>query len=132
MRTNPYQPHPPLKLLKEAQDRGINITVFYGYNHMDHRDADDGDHRLIKEYRKILGDKNIIRLPEGTHEKILIVDGLEIVVGSWNWLSHSYYKYCENPKMWKLRIRRETSVKLNDGEFISKLNSQLDIHPHSH
>ena len=40
--------------------------------------------------RSYLGKENIIRLTEGTHEKVMMIDGRYIVIGSWNWLSHGF------------------------------------------
>lgn len=117
--------HPPLKMLQAAQDRGVAVTIYYGYDRMDRPEADDGDPELILDYRRYLGDGNVIRLPEGTHEKILLVDDQVATVGSWNWLSHSYYRYCSTPGWKNLSLRRETSIELRDPQLIAQLKSRI-------
>ncbi|WP_432219628.1 AAA domain-containing protein [Pseudomonas kribbensis] len=117
--------HPPLKLLQAAQQRGVDVKVYYGHDHIEHPNADDGEIGLIKAYRNKLGAENVIRLPEGTHEKILMVDDQLAMVGSWNWLSHSYYRYCEISTGTPLALRRETSVELRDPALINQLKSRI-------
>lgn len=117
--------HPPLKMLRAAKERGVAVTVYYGYAVAGHANADDGDPGLIQAYRCELGTENVIRLPEGTHEKILLVDGQVATVGSWNWLSHSYYRYCAMPEWERLSLRRETSVELRDHHLIAQLKARI-------
>ncbi len=117
--------HPPLKLLQAAQQRGVEVKVYYGHDHIEHPNADDGETGLIKAYQNKLGPENVIRLPEGTHEKILLVDDQVAMVGSWNWLSHSYYRYCEMSTGTPLALRRETSVELRDPALINQLKSRI-------
>lgn len=117
--------HPPLKILRAAQERGVAVTVYYGHDWVHKVDADDGDPGLILAYRRQLGDENVIRLPGGTHEKILLVDEQVATVGSWNWLSHSYYRYCETPDWQSLSLRRETSVELRDPHLIAQLKARI-------
>lgn len=117
--------HPPLKMLREAQERGVAVKVYYGYDEVGKADADDGDPGLILAYRRHLGTENVIRLPEGTHEKILLVDDQVITVGSWNWLSHGYYRYCSMPSQERLALRRETTVELRDPKLIADLKARI-------
>ncbi|MFJ4348729.1 AAA domain-containing protein [Pseudomonas sp. NPDC089401] len=117
--------HPPLTLLHAARKRGVAVTVYYGYNHVQHENADDGEPGLILAYRDKLGDENVIRLPEGTHEKLLLVDDQIATVGSWNWLSHSYYRYCAMPDGPDLTLRRETSVELRDPHSIALFKARI-------
>lgn len=117
--------HPPLKILRAAQERGVAVTVYYGNDWVHRGEADDGEAGLISAYRRQLGDENVIRLPGGTHEKILLVDERVATVGSWNWLSHSYYRYCAMPEWKSLSLRRETSVELRDPHFIAQLKARI-------
>ncbi|WCD78511.1 AAA domain-containing protein [Pseudomonas sp. TUM22785] len=117
--------HPPLKMLRAAQERGVAVKVYYGYDEVGKADADDGDPGLILAYQRHLGTENVIRLPEGTHEKILLVDDQVITVGSWNWLSHGYYRYCSMPSQERLALRRETTVELRDPKLIADLKARI-------
>lgn len=117
--------HPPLRLLRAAQARGIAVTIYYGYHREGYVNADDGDPNLILAYRRELGAANVIRVPEGTHEKILLVDDQVATIGSWNWLSHSYYRYCEVPTAKPLALRRETTVELRDPQLIHQLKERI-------
>jgi phosphatidylserine/phosphatidylglycerophosphate/cardiolipin synthase-like enzyme len=36
----------------------------------------------VAEYREQLGKENIIRLTEGTHEKVMMIDAVTLLVGS--------------------------------------------------
>ncbi|MDY4311880.1 AAA domain-containing protein [Pseudomonas shirazica] len=117
--------HPPLNLLRAAQERGVAVTVYYGHDKANKANADDGDPGLILAYRRKLGTENVIRLPGGTHEKILLVDDQVATVGSWNWLSHSYYRYCTMPDWQSLSLRRETSVELRDPHLIAQFKARI-------
>ncbi|WP_416769622.1 AAA domain-containing protein [Pseudomonas sp. RHF3.3-3] len=122
--------HPPLNILRAAQERGVAVTVYYGHDWAHRADAgDDGDQGLILVYRRHLGEENVIRLPGGTHEKILLVDEQIATVGSWNWLSHSYYRYCAMPDWQNLSLRRETSVELRDPQLIAQLKARIAQEP---
>jgi phosphatidylserine/phosphatidylglycerophosphate/cardiolipin synthase-like enzyme len=66
----------------------------------------------------------MIRLKEGTHEKIIIKDNEEAAVGSCNWLSHNYYGICrKNSK--NLTVRRETSLVVDDPGTIQSLIDRI-------
>lgn len=110
-----------LELLKVAKNRGVNITIFYGYSNVELNQKDDNDHALVQEYIQALGSDHVIRLPQGTHEKVLLVDDRILVVGSWNWLSNAYYKwYSDVNHQSNLAIRRETSVIIMDRQIITQ------------
>lgn len=109
-----------LELLKAAKNRDIEVKVFYGYTNLELNQKDDNDPILVHEYIQALGSENIIRLPQGTHEKVLLVDDRILIVGSWNWLSNAYYKwYAEHQDPSSLAIRRETSVIIMDKKIIT-------------
>ncbi|HFF9857109.1 AAA domain-containing protein [Serratia marcescens] len=116
---------PQLKLLAEAQRRGVNVKVYYGYYRQNYQN-EDSEPALVAQYCELLGHDNVIRLPEGTHEKLIIIDGERVILGSWNWLSHGYRRHCEREEWQRLAIRRETSVELHDIDFINEYkNSHL-------
>jgi len=69
----------------------------------------------------------LIKLKNGTHEKILIKDKVEMILGSFNWLSHKYYQYCaKNLNIDRMKVRRESSILIKNDkkieEFIKKIN----------
>jgi hypothetical protein len=125
IRQGTNQNHPPLNLLRAAKERGIAVTIYYGYYREGDTNADNSDPGLIIAYRRALGTERVIRLPEGTHEKILLVDDQVATVGSWNWLSHSYYQICKVPASRRLALRRETSVELRDPQLIEQLKARI-------
>ncbi|MDQ9021907.1 AAA domain-containing protein [Acinetobacter sichuanensis] len=119
-----------LELLKAAKNRGVSITVFYGYSNLEINQKDDNDQALVQEYIQALGSNNVIRLPQGTHEKVLLIDDRILIVGSWNWLSNAYYKwYSEDQNQSNLAIRRETSVIIMDRKIITqyKAHNLLEV-----
>jgi superfamily I DNA and/or RNA helicase len=111
-----YQP------ILEAVKRGVDVKVYYGWKNREYGTTyDDGDAQLIRELKQLLG-KKLVRLKRGTHEKIIIQDNRILVIGSWNWLSHSYFNYCKkNKERESLLIRRETSVVIDDQEQLEAL-----------
>ncbi|MGO3743388.1 AAA domain-containing protein [Kerstersia sp.] len=117
--------HPQLDLLKQAQNRGVTVSVHYGYRHQKYDTGKEDDAALVQAYQDTLGVANVIRIPEGTHEKILIVDNATLVIGSWNWLSHSYHRYCLLPQQRRLAIRHETSVQFDDPDFCRQLQQRI-------
>lgn len=117
-----------LELIKAALSRGVNVQVFYGYSNINLHQKEDNDEGLVQEYLNLLGPDNMIRLPEGTHEKILLVDDRILVVGSWNWLSNAYYKwYGDDQNQSNLAIRRETSVIILDRKIITQYKAHNKI-----
>ena len=79
------------------------------------------DQEIISELKGILGE-NLVRLKNGTHEKIIVIDDRAAIIGSWNWLSHSYFLPCKNDNnLSNLAIRNETSVVINDINQINHL-----------
>jgi len=110
-----------LNLIKAAKKRGIDVTIHYGYSNLEMNQKDDNDQHLVQEYIKVLGSGNVIRIPQGTHEKVLLVDDRLLVIGSWNWLSNAYYKWYEtqNIAQTNLAIRRETSIIIMDRKIIT-------------
>ncbi|AZV93040.1 hypothetical protein CBF45_04280 [Bordetella sp. J329] len=125
LRLRSMEEHPQLNLLKRAQTRGIAVSVHYGYHHQRYDTGKEDDAELVQAYRDTLGTANVIRIPEGTHEKILIVDDTTLVIGSWNWLSHSYHRYCALPAQRRLAIRHETSVQFEDPDFCAQLQQRI-------
>jgi hypothetical protein len=121
-----YQ-RPELAQLVATQQRGVNVKVYYGYFHQRFERAEDNDESLVAEYREQLGRDNVIRLPEGTHEKVLMIDGRYIVLGSWNWLSHGYHDGCERSEQFSNAIRHEISAELDDVSLVSELRERLKL-----
>ncbi|CDL84197.1 AAA domain-containing protein [Xenorhabdus szentirmaii] len=121
-----YQ-RPELAQLLATQQRGVRVKVYYGYYHQRLDRADDNDHTLIAEYREQLGKGNIIRLTEGTHEKVLMIDGRYIILGSWNWLSHGYHDSCQRRGQFSNAIRHEISAELDDVTLVKELRDRLGL-----
>lgn len=118
---------PQLGIIEKAVERGIKVKIYYGY-YSNRLNKDDGsDLELLNSYIALLNEENVIRLNDGTHEKVIIVDGNRICLGSWNWLSNGYYSLVESnaKKEPLLFIRRETSVELLDREFIKQYLNAL-------
>ncbi|MEZ0582794.1 AAA domain-containing protein [Erwinia sp. STN24] len=118
---------PELAMLVAAQRRGITVKVCYGYHHQRLDRGEDNDNDLVAEYCDQLGKENVIRLPEGTHEKLLVVDGRYITLGSWNWLSHGYHHSCEGSGNFSNAIRHELSAELDDVSFVNELKERLSF-----
>ncbi|MEQ8752281.1 MAG: AAA domain-containing protein [Coleofasciculus sp. G1-WW12-02] len=113
-----------------AVERGVNVTVIYGYlSHENGNDAnnDDNDAEAEKKLKDVLGSSLLRSRSGGTNQRILFWDNKFAVVGSWNWLSHQYRDFCNkslvNPAF---QIRRETSVCLSDYSTISLLKEDID------
>lgn len=121
-----YQ-RPELAQLVSTQQRGVRVKVYYGYYHQRLDRADDNDEALVAEYREQLGKDNVIRLTEGTHEKVLMIDGRYIVLGSWNWLSHGYHDGCERNGQFSNAIRHEISAELDDASLVNELRDRLRL-----
>lgn len=123
-------PQKQLELLKATKERGVEVKVFYGYNNVELNKSEDNDKDLVQTYITALGVENVVRLPSGTHEKVLLIDDRILVVGSWNWLSNAYYKWYGNNDNSQantkanLAIRRETSIITMDRKLISEYKSQ--------
>ncbi|MEI2263899.1 AAA domain-containing protein [Erwinia sp. CGal63] len=118
---------PELAILAATQRRGVKVKIYYGYFNQRLERNDDNDSDLIAEYCDRLGKENVIRLPEGTHEKLLIVDGRFITIGSWNWLSHGYHDSCERSGKFRYAIRHELSAELDDRVFVNELKARLAL-----
>ncbi|APV37616.1 AAA domain-containing protein [Acinetobacter soli] len=114
-----------LELIQAAKKRGVDIKVYYGYSNLELNQKDDNDPYLVQQYINTLGADNVIRVPQGTHEKILLIDDRILIIGSWNWLSNAYYKWYELQEHNKanLAIRRETSVIILDRKIITEYKS---------
>lgn len=126
-RTGKQYQRPELAQLVATQQRGIRVKVYYGYYHQGLDRADDNDETLVAEYREQLGKENIIRLTEGTHEKVMMIDGRYIVLGSWNWLSHGYHHSCERSEQFTNAIRHEISAQLDDASLVKELRDRLRL-----
>ena len=105
-----------LESIKGAMDRGVKTKIYYGWK------QGDNDAKTIQQYQEILG-KNLIRIPQNTHEKCIIKDRKEMAIGSFNWLSHRYSNYClhKNDEWRKATIRRESSVIIRDQTTINQV-----------
>ncbi|QHM73821.1 AAA domain-containing protein [Mixta intestinalis] len=123
---NEYQ-RPELAQLVATQQRGVRVKVYYGYHHQRFERTGDNDESLVAEYSEKLGKENVIRLPEGTHEKVLMIDGRYLVLGSWNWLSHSYNRACRHDEAFNYAIRHEISAELDDAALVSELKARLEL-----
>ncbi|CAI8750144.1 hypothetical protein HVZ46_08610 [Citrobacter freundii] len=121
-----YQ-RPELAQLVATQRRDVSVKVYYGYYHQRLDRAEDNDETLVAEYREQLGKDNVIRLTEGTHEKVLMIDGRYIVLGSWNWLSHGYHDSCERSEQFSNAIRHEISAELDDVSLVKELRERLRL-----
>ncbi len=118
---------PELALLVATQQRGVKVKIYYGYYHQRWDRIDDNDEDLIAQYRGQLGKDNLIRLTEGTHEKVMMIDGRHIVIGSWNWLSHGYHEGCERAEQFGHAIRHEISAELDDESLVKELRERLSM-----
>jgi phosphatidylserine/phosphatidylglycerophosphate/cardiolipin synthase-like enzyme len=76
--------------------RGVRVRIFYGYSESDEKN----DPALVARFAGLLRE-DLVRVPFGTHQKVLLVDESLAVVGSWNWLSNGH-----------ITRRRELSVLL--------------------
>ncbi|MFC3395040.1 AAA domain-containing protein [Brenneria rubrifaciens] len=121
-----YQ-RPELAQLVATQQRGVRVRVYYGYYHQRLDRADDNDEALVAEYCERLGKENVIRLMEGTHEKVLMIDGRYVVLGSWNWLSHGYHDSCQRSEPLSNAIRHEISAELDDVSLVNELRERLGL-----
>ncbi|HAY3883690.1 AAA domain-containing protein [Escherichia coli] len=116
-----------LEQLAATQQRGGRVKVYYGYCHKRLERVDDNDEILVSDYRERLGKENVIRLTEGTHEKVLMIDGRYIVIGSWNWLSHGYHENCKRSEQFSNAIRHELSAELDDVSLVNALRERLKL-----
>lgn len=104
--------------------RGVDVKVYFGYNEI----GDDNDPVMTARIGALLG-SNLIRIPSGTHEKVLLVDSEVAVVGSWNWLSNSYIskaKKAEAKGIKNLCTRREISVVMR-GDAVEELAAEYRV-----
>lgn len=121
-----YQ-RPELAQLVATRQRGVRVKVYYGYHPQHFAQPDDNDESLLAEYREKLGPENVVRLTQGTHEKVVMIDGRHIVLGSWNWLSHGYHMHCERDGQFRHAIRHEISVGIEDSSLIQELRTRLGL-----
>jgi len=120
-----------------ALERGVKVTVIYGYISAEGKDDNDSDaenylQKILSQYPNssliCLGKEKYLQ-SKGTHERILLCDSKYAVVGSWNWLSHPYRDYCNRKRGdTKAQIRRETSVKLSEAVSIAELKQRIEQH----
>ena len=116
--------HPQLDFLKGAKQRGLHISIFYGYLNAKNKYLDDGDESLIRLYKQLFGER-FHRIAGGTHEKVLIIDEEHVTIGSWNWLSHNYHNYCKGDNFSNLQIRQETSLQVSSQLLAKQLISRI-------
>lgn len=122
-----------------ALERGVKVTVVYGNicsNGNDNNDNNDAEveqrlQQLFSEYTNPcsglirLGTENYIE-SRGTNERILVCDTKFVVIGSWNWLSHSYGDYCnKHRENRKAQIRQEISIKISEELSISEIKARI-------
>ncbi|MGB9892719.1 AAA domain-containing protein, partial [Thermodesulfovibrio yellowstonii] len=105
-------------LIKSASERNCEISIIYGYSNNDFGDLD-----AIKKLQQLKNVK-LIKHPATTHSKLIIVDSKIAVVGSFNWLSHSYWKTNINLGFYP---RQEISLLTDSSEIIEELLCQLPI-----
>lgn len=112
--------HHLVNLLKK---KTIPTIIMYGWS------SDDcHDEKILKKLDQLKHVKLIdCRVNgRGTHEKIVITDRKQAIVGSWNWLSHQYYRACQKrDRLDKLAVRHETSAVIYDKEEIAELIKTL-------
>jgi hypothetical protein len=110
-------------LINKLANKNIKTTIIFGW-----RQDDVNDEQVLERLRK-MPNVNLIdsrTTGEGTHEKIVICDRKFAVIGSWNWLSHKYYKRCVMKQAnEKLVVRHEISAKICDHNKIEQLYNQL-------
>ena len=107
-----------LDYLKKLNEKGIKVKIIYGYSENDY--GEDEALALLKEFKNISLNKH----PNSTHSKLIITDNSQAIIGSFNWLSHAYYK--KNLPDYVL-LRDETSVVVNDKNVIDKIINGLNI-----
>ena len=119
-----------------ALERGVKVTVVYGNKCSNENDNNDAEveqilQQLFSGYTNScsglirLGTKNYIE-SRGTNERILVCDSKFVVIGSWNWLSHSYRDYCnKHRENRKAQIRQEISIKISEELSISEIKARI-------
>ncbi len=109
-----------------ALEKGVQITVIYGYCSPDSDSNDGNDAEVERKLKDLLGPRLIRSYSGGTNQRILLWDDKFAVVGSWNWLSHQYQDFCSkslaNPMV---QIRRETSVFIADSSNLALLKEDI-------
>ncbi len=119
-------------IIKKAVKNGVKVKIIYGYGYnkesSEFINDNNNDQSLVEKYKQLIGN-GLIRKNNGTHEKVVVQDMEKMVLGSFNWLSHNYYKYCKYAdynKIDKALIRRETSFILSDKNEVERYINNLN------
>ena len=121
-----------------ALERGVKVTVVYGNKCSNENENDNNDAEVEQILQQLfsgytnscsglirLGTENYIE-SRGTNERILVCDSKFVVIGSWNWLSHSYRDYCnKHRENRKAQIRQEISIKISEELSISEIKARI-------
>ncbi len=105
------------EVLKELNKKGVKVYIVYGYSQNEELDSE------VKTMLDHLTNIRLVRMPNLTHAKILAVDDTEVVVSSFNWLSHLYYKYSQESLESKALIRNEIGLLTKNRMVINKILS---------
>lgn len=108
-------------VIKSLSEKGVRIHIIYGYSHEDQLD------REVEALLKSTHGVSLYKMPGLTHAKIILVDSSEVVVGSFNWLSHSYYKYTRDSNETKALIRNEVGVLTKNEQVINKVKAMFNF-----
>lgn len=112
------------KKLDDAMQRGVAITIYYGWQSYNQRHEPDRSARNALsnlDKLKSVGEKKSYRgslayYEVATHEKLLLVDDKYAVVGSFNWLSNKGLR------------NAELSIKIHDAGLTRGLRAALGGH----
>ena len=100
-----------LPYLKRLESKGVKVEVIFGYSEDNY--GDDEALEMLKGMRNVF----LRKRPNYTHAKVLVADRTIAVIGSFNWLSHMYYK---QDLLDYVVLRDETSVIIRNGSVIDK------------
>lgn len=77
-----------LKAIKEAAGRGVYVYLVYGWKGF--KDEKSRSHKRGEEMLDLVQENPKIFLSvRPTHEKVVVADGHDLMIGSFNWLSNS-------------------------------------------
>lgn len=107
--------------LKRLNEKGVKIHIVYGYSQNEEIDPE------VKSMISSLNNVFLYKMPNLTHAKILAIDNTEVVVGSFNWLSHLYYRYSQESSESKAFIRNEIGLLTKNKEVINRIFSLFNF-----